>query len=189
MKLPFRLSLFPIVFLVFAGGSQAQASKSIDAITRPRSVAALKTASSSKSKFQEPSKQTQTPTRPQEAGTKPSEKTPASSNRQQPDESKATPREESGASRHLSPNRIRARINEATRLMKVRPLPTAMTAPSLEYVTLAALLPETSQIHLIRIPKTTFLTKGATLLLTTSQGLGPPGAACQRHHEGGPDLR
>src|SRR5882762_4556747 len=92
MKLPFRFSLFPIVFFVFAGGSQAQASKSIGAITRPRSVAALKTASSSKSKFQEPSKQTQTPTRPQEAGTKPSEKTPASSNRQQPDESRATPR-------------------------------------------------------------------------------------------------
>jgi len=55
--------------------------------------------------------------------------------------------------------------------MKVRPLPTAMTAPSLEYVTLAALLPETSQIHLIRIPKTTFLTKGATLSLTTSLAL------------------
>jgi len=171
MKLPFRLGLLPIVLFVLAGGSQAQASKSIDAITRPRSVAALKTASSSKSKFQEPSKQTQTPTRPQEAGTKSSEKTPASINRQQPDESKASPREEPGASRHLSPNRIRARINEATRLMKVRPLPTAMSAPSLEYVTLAALLPETSQIHLIRIPKTTFLTKGATLSLTTSLGL------------------
>jgi hypothetical protein len=170
MKLPFRLSFLPIVLFVFAGVSQAQASKSIDAITRPRSVAALKSASSSKSKFQEPSKQTQTPSRPQEAGTKPSEKTPAI-NRQQPDESKASPREESGASRHLSPNRIRARINEATRLMKVRPLPTAMTAPSLEYVTLAALLPETSQIHLIRIPKTTFLTKGETLSLTTSLGV------------------
>jgi len=171
MKLPFRLGLLPIVLFVLAGGSQAQTSKSIDAITRPRSVAALKTASSSKSKFQEPSKQTQTPTRPQEAGTKSSEKTPASINRQQPDESKASPREEPGASRHLSPNRIRARINEATRLMKVRPLPTAMSAPSLEYVTLAALLPETSQIHLIRIPKTTFLTKGATLSLTTSLGV------------------
>ena len=55
--------------------------------------------------------------------------------------------------------------------MKVRPLPTAMTVPSLEYVTLAALLPETSQVHLIRIPKTSFLTKGATLSLTTSLGL------------------
>ena len=171
MKLPFRLSLFPIVLFVFAGGLQAQSSRSIDGITRPRSVAASKTASSSKSKFQEPSNQTQTPSRPQEAGTKSSEKTPASINRQQPDESKASPREESGASRHLSPNRIRARINEATRLMKVRPLPTTMTVPSLEYVTLAALLPETSQIHLIRIPKTIFLTKGATLSLTTSLGL------------------
>src|SRR5260370_33268341 len=141
MKLPFRLSLFPIVFLVFAGGSQAQASKSIDAITRPRSVAALKTASSSKSKFQEPSKQTQTPARPQEAGTKSSEKTPASINRQQPDESKTSPREEAGAARQLSPNRIRARINEATRLMKFRPLPTAISAPSLAYLPFAALLP------------------------------------------------
>ena len=171
MTLPFRLGLLPIVLFVFAGGSQAQSSRSIDPITRPRSVAAVKTANSSKPKYQEPSAQTQTPSRPQEAGTKSSEKTPASINRQQPDESKASPSEESGASRHLSPNRIRARINEATRLMKVRPLPTAMTAPSLEYVTLAALLPETSQIHLIRIPKTTFLTKGATLSLTTSLAL------------------
>jgi hypothetical protein len=171
MKMPFRFSLSALVLFVLAGGLQAQSSRAIDAITRPRSVAALKTATSSKSKFQEPSNKTQTTSRPQEAGTKSSEKTPASVNRQQPDESKASPREESGASRHLSPNRIRARINEATRLMKVRPLPTAMTVPSLEYVTLAALLPETSQIHLIRIPKTSFLTKSATLSLTTSLGL------------------
>lgn len=66
---------------------------------------------------------------------------------------------------------MRARINEATRLMKVRPLPTAMNVLSLDYVTLAALLPETSQIHLIRIPKTTFLMKGSGLSLTTSLGL------------------
>jgi len=171
MKMPFRFGLIAPVLLVLAGGLQAQSSRSIDAITRPRSVAALKTASSPKSKFQEPSNQTQTPSRPQEAGTKSSEKTSSGINRQQPDESKASPREESGASRRLSPNRIRARINESTRLMKVRPLPTAMTVPSLEYVTLAALLPETSQVHLIRIPKTSFLTKGATLSLTTSLGL------------------
>src|SRR5258708_15375844 len=109
MKLPFRLSLFAFLLFIFAGALQAQASKSIDAITRPRSVAGLKTASSSKSKFQEPSNRTQTPSRPQEAGTESSEKKPASINRQQPDESKASPREESGASKQLSPNRIRAR--------------------------------------------------------------------------------
>jgi len=55
--------------------------------------------------------------------------------------------------------------------MKVRPLPTAMTVPSLDYVTLAALLPETSQIHLIRIAKEIFLTKGSELATTTTLGL------------------
>ena len=55
--------------------------------------------------------------------------------------------------------------------MKVRPVPTAMTVPSLDYVTVAALLPETSQIHLIRIAKQTFLTKGSELSATTSLGL------------------
>ena len=55
--------------------------------------------------------------------------------------------------------------------MKVRPLPTAMMPPSLDYVTVAALLPETSQIHLIRISKQTFLTKGSELSVTTSLGL------------------
>ncbi len=46
-----------------------------------------------------------------------------------------------------------------------------MMAPSLDYVTVAALLPETSQIHLIRIGKQTFLTKGSELSATTSLGL------------------
>jgi hypothetical protein len=50
-------------------------------------------------------------------------------------------------------------------------VPTAMVTPSLDYVTIAALLPETSQIHLIRIPKQTFLTKGTELSATTSLGL------------------
>jgi hypothetical protein len=172
MKMPFRFSLIALVLFVLTVGLQAQSPRSIGAITRPRTVAATKTASSPKSKFQEPSGQTQSPSRPQEAGTKSSDKTQPPVNRQQqPDESKGSPREDSGASRHLSPNRIREHINEATRLMKVRPLPTAMTVPSLDYVTVAALLPETSQIHLIRIPKTSFLTKGASLSLTTSLGV------------------
>lgn len=170
MNMPFSFSLFAPIVFAFAGGLQAQSSRSADPITRPRSVAAAKAASSSKSKFQGQSTQGQTPSRPAEGGNKSTEKTPAAKV-QQSDESKASAREESGASRRLSPNRIHARINEATRLMKVRPLPTAMAAPSLEYVTLAALLPETSQIHLIRISKTTFLTKGATVSLTTSSGL------------------
>src|SRR6184192_1075192 len=63
------------------------------------------------------------------------------------------------------------RIEEAERLMKVRVLPTAMNVPSIDYVTLAALLPETSHIHLVRIAKQTFLTRGLEFSATTSLGL------------------
>src|SRR5207244_2019767 len=86
--------------------------------------------------------------------------------------SSSAPREESSANlRHLSPYRIRLRRNEAERLMKVRPVPTSFAPLSLDYVTVAALLPETSQIHLIRIAKPTFLTRGSELPLITSLGL------------------
>jgi hypothetical protein len=171
MNIPFRLSLFTLILFIVAGGLQAQSTRSVDTLTRPRTVAASTTANSPKSKFQEPSKPTQTPSRPAEDGNKATEKAPAPKG-QQTEESKASAREDSGASlRRLSPNRIRARINEATRLMRVRPLPTALSVPAIDYVTLAALLPETSQIHLMRIPKTAFLTKGATISFTTLQGL------------------
>jgi hypothetical protein len=171
MKKPSMYILITLVLSV-AAGSQAQSSKSIESTTRPRVVAGSKAASPSKSKYQGQSTQQQTPSRPPETETRPAEKgvTPS---RQQPEESRSSAREESGASsRRLSPNRIRSRINEAERLMKVRPVPTAMTSPSLDYVTVAALLPETSQIHLIRIAKQAFLTKGAELSSTTSLGLG-----------------
>lgn len=157
--------------LSVAAGSQAQSSRSIESTTRPRVVAGSKAASPSKSKFQGQSTQQQTPSRPTETGDRSVEKA-STPNRQQQEESRSSSREESNASlRHLSPNRIRSRINEAQRLMKIRPVPTSMMAPSLDYVTVAALLPETSQIHLIRIAKQTFLTKGAELSSTTSLGL------------------
>ena len=154
--------------LSVAAGSEAQSSKSIESMTRPRVVAAAKTGRSSKAKFQDPSTQQQTPSRPAEAETRATEKA-TTPNRQQPDESKSA-REDSKAGR-LSSHRIRLRINEAERLMKVRPVPTAMVTPSLDYVTVAAFLPETSQIHLIRIAKQTFLTKGSEVSATTSLGL------------------
>ncbi len=160
MKVPFRITLFALSVFALAGSLAAQSRKSIDPITRPRSVAALKATASAKSKLQDPPSQTQTPAKPAETGNK----------SQQPAEVKPQPREDN-SSRRLSPNRIRARINEATRLMKVRPLPTAFSVPAIDYVTLAALLPETSQIHLIRVSKTTFLMKGATFSPTTSLGL------------------
>jgi len=136
-------------------------------MTRPRVVSVSKAAKPAKAKFQD---QQQTPQRPAETGNRSADKT-ASAGKQQPEESRPSTREESSASlRRLSTHRVRSRISEAKSLMKIRPMSTAMT-PSLEYVTLAALLPETSQIHLIRIAKQNFLKKGSEIPATTSLGL------------------
>jgi hypothetical protein len=169
MKKPWMYILLTLVFSV-AAGVEAQSSRPIESMTRPRVVAAAKTSRSSKAKFQEPSTQQPVPSRPVETETRSPQKTTP---KQQPEESRASAREESSSAspRRLSPNRVRSRINEAQRLMKIRPVPTAMMAPSLDYVTVAALLPETSQIHLIRIGKQTFLKKGSELSATTSLGL------------------
>jgi hypothetical protein len=149
--------IFITLVLSHFAGVQAQSSRSIESMSRPRLVAGSKTNYPTKTKFQDPSNQ------------QPQTESQSNQTRQQPE---SVTREDSGASlRRLSPNRIRARINEAQRLMKVRPVPTAMTPPSLDYVTLAALLPESSQIHLIRMAKKTFLTKGSQIPATTSLGL------------------
>src|SRR5438105_2819270 len=61
--------------------------------------------------------------------------------------------------RAIPPDRIRARITEAERLLRSRPQPTAMTTtfPSTDFVTLAALDQDSSQIHLLTVPKTVYL--------------------------------
>jgi hypothetical protein len=166
MKKPFNL----IVLVFFAVVSvQAQSTKSIDPEGRPRLVNDSKTAP--KTQSQDPPAQQPTPSRPAETGTKPPDKAPITAG-PQPKESNSSSSEEPNASlRRLSPIRIRTRIDEAERLMKVRPLLTAMTVPSLDYVTLAALLPETSQIHLIRIAKEIFLKKGSEFSSITPLGL------------------
>jgi hypothetical protein len=70
----------------------------------------------------------------------------------------------------LSMSKIRARLAEAGRLLRSRSTLTAMSTSSLFTVTLAALDDGTSQIHLLTIPKETFLRKGSELNLTTSLG-------------------
>jgi len=155
-----------IALLFSVAGTQAQALRSTDPVSRPRLVGVPKPSGPAKTKFQNQSVQRQTPARPAQTSARSTE-TPKTPGRQQPEEPKPSSREESSAVR-LSPHRIRSRINEAERLMKVRPLQTALMSPSLDYVTVAALLPETSQIHLIRISKQTFLTKGSEVSATSS---------------------
>ena len=155
-----------IALVFFVAGTQAQSSKSIDSISRPRLVNASKTSGTAKAKSQDQSTQQQNPSRPTETGGRATAR-PSTSSTQDSEPPKSSPREESSANR-LSPHRLRSRINEAERLMRIRPVQTALLSPSLDYVTIAALLPETSQIHLIRIAKQTFLTKGSEVSATTS---------------------
>jgi hypothetical protein len=70
----------------------------------------------------------------------------------------------------LSPPQIQARIAEAERLLKSRPMQTAMKSPSIELVTLAALDRNTSRIHLLTLYKETFLTKGSEQTVPSSLG-------------------
>src|SRR5260370_27089779 len=171
MKTPSILILILLTVLVFAD-AEGQSNRSVGLITRPRTVSGSQARTSAK--FQGQSTQTQTPARPAETASKP--ETPASttvSSKSEPNEARSSTeqRQEPNSSHRLSPTRIRIKIDQAERLMKVRPVPTAMTSPSIDRVTLAALLPESSQIHLIRLSKQTFLTKGAEFSATSSLGL------------------
>ncbi len=76
----------------------------------------------------------------------------------------------SKATRVLSPSQIQARIAEAERLMKSRPLLTAKTSPSIDVVTLAVLDSNPSRIHLVTLYKEMFLSKGSELTVPSSLG-------------------
>jgi len=71
---------------------------------------------------------------------------------------------------HLSMDKIRARKTEAQRLLKSRAVPTALTTPATDFVTLAALEQQSGKIHLLSLPKELFLSKGAEASITTSLG-------------------
>jgi hypothetical protein len=71
---------------------------------------------------------------------------------------------------HLTPSVIQTRISEARRMLRTRPVTTAMTVPSITFVTIAALERETSRTHLMTISKETFLTKSAEVNAITSHG-------------------
>ena len=70
----------------------------------------------------------------------------------------------------LTPSLIKSRISDAQRMLKTRPKPTALAVPQIEFVTIAALDRDTGRTHFITISKQTFLTRGAELNTTTSEG-------------------
>jgi hypothetical protein len=161
MKAP-SVSVLIALILLGLGHVRAQSVPS-DPLGRPRSVTGLKVGNTVKVPSQSSSSQSQTPAKPDKTN-KQEVDAPRSATASTRDESSGNPR-------RLSPTRIHQRINEAERLMKSRPVQTALSSPATDYVTVAALLPETSQIHLIGLAKQTFLTKGTEVSLTTSLGL------------------
>lgn len=66
--------------------------------------------------------------------------------------------------------KFRERVGEAQKLLKTRLTLTSAT-PNTAFVTLAALEDGSSRIHTLSLPKETFLTRGADVVLTTAQGL------------------
>jgi hypothetical protein len=76
-----------------------------------------------------------------------------------------------GPVQHLTPSVIQTRIAEAKRMLRTRPVATAMTTtPQIEFVTIAALERETAKTHFVTMSKETFLTKGAELNTVSSLG-------------------
>jgi hypothetical protein len=65
---------------------------------------------------------------------------------------------------------IKARVAEAERLLKSRPRQAALSTPSLAVVTVALLDRNNTRLHLLTLPKPTFLTKSAEVITATSLG-------------------
>lgn len=151
MKKPSAPILIALVF-VFVLNAFAQKQ---EPITRPRTVTPgpAKPIATAQLRTQEP----QAPPRTTEA----EKKSPG----QQP-----TVARESSSNR-LSPNKIHQRIEEAERMLKTRPHPTAMATPEIDTVTVAAMLPDNSHLHLFHISKELFLTKGSEIPATSTDGL------------------
>lgn len=70
----------------------------------------------------------------------------------------------------LPMSKIHARITEAERLLKSRPVQTSMTPAALQTVTLAVLDPDSSQILQLPLPKEIFLSKGSEAALPSASG-------------------
>ena len=154
MKIPSALLL---TALVFSFVSKASGQVKPDPITRPRTVATASAQAIAKTQVRTQERQSVSP-----AGTAEAQQKTAT---QQPTLAR------DNSSNHLSPNKIHQRIEEAERMLKTRPHPTALATPAIDTVTVAASLPDNSHIHLFRISKELFLTKGSEIPAISTDGL------------------
>lgn len=168
-----RLTLSVLMISLAALAAQGQ-STNAPAQTRPRTVTV--SPSPSPGAMTQPATPVQTPAKP--ALQQPSVPLPKPVSELTPANKAAI----AATARSLGIEKVRARKTEAERLLKTRPVPTAIVAPvpsnspasssvpSIDFVTIAALDTNTSKIHFVTLPKILFLKKGAEANITTSEG-------------------
>jgi hypothetical protein len=148
----FSLAILVLGLLIEFSPARSQSQTPPNQITRPRTVTTQTTGQQT----------TQSPVNAQQ---------PATAGLPAAQQQTGAVAQQQQQSHTLSMNKIRARIAEAQRLLKSRPSLTAMNPASmLSVVTLAVLDDKSSQIHLLTIPKETFLSKWSEMNLTTSLG-------------------
>ncbi|HJQ30613.1 MAG TPA: hypothetical protein VJ866_00460 [Pyrinomonadaceae bacterium] len=180
--------LLSLTAAVFAPASVANAQDAAPTFTRPRVVNVARqqpTPAASPTPTQTPAQRpvvaqpTQTPARPAQTVSAPTQQgttTPA-----QQGSSTSTPVtvpawQAPAPAVPLQPAhtpslaKFRERAAEAQRMLKSRLTLTSMT-PNTAFVTIAALEEGSSKIHTLSVPKETFLTRGADVVLTTPQGM------------------
>jgi len=149
MKTRSIIALAPVLFVFSAMPIQAQESSS-EPLVRPRTVA-------------------QNPANPKlPVPVNPNLPAPAPAAGEAPAEAQKTITTTAPA--FLTPSMIQGRISEARRMLKTRPVQTALSVPSIDLVTIAALDRETARTHLITLSKQSFLTKGAQVNAISSLG-------------------
>jgi hypothetical protein len=152
MKSSSRLALFAVALMFSAVEMAAQESGTV----RPRVVSPV-------------TQEAQQPQQPKPGPMpQPAEASPV--NATVPSIEAEAPTKTTGPITHLTPSLISSRISEARRMLKTRPMATAMSVPSIQFVTVAALDRDTARTHFITISKQTFLTKGAEVNTTSSEG-------------------
>jgi hypothetical protein len=149
---PIALFIVALVFSSLQTSVRAQTQTDADKMVRPRVVTPHEEPAAPKVAAPKSSAPALPTTSPAAAAEAPQKLTPA------------------GPIQHLTPSLIQARISEAKRMLRTRPVATAMTAPSIEFVTIAALDRETAKTHFVTMSKETFLKKGAELNTVTSLG-------------------
>jgi hypothetical protein len=149
---PIALFIVALVFSSLQSSVRAQTQTDADKMVRPRVVTPHEEPAAPKVAAPKSSAPALPTTSPAAAAEAPQKLTPA------------------GPIQHLTPSLIQARISEAKRMLRTRPVATAMTAPSIEFVTIAALDRETAKTHFVTMSKETFLKKGAELNTVTSLG-------------------